>query len=115
MSVGIAITKAMLDSEIASMGVQFNSLFDRVRRFNAAVTAIGSTALQAAPYAYSSAEATTLLAAAGDLDKLRQVYTGAMYVAAGATVNTGVPTANDGTHFGYPFSINVDKTDGFGY
>lgn len=110
------ITLAQLTNEIASFGVQLNLLLNhQIATFAADVLAIGATALQAAPYSLSSADANTLVAAAQDLDNLRKVYAGLMYVASGGSVNAGTPTNNDGTHFGYPFNINVNKCSGLGY
>lgn len=121
MSVGITVTRQNTDAEIAALGIQLNALFNRVREFNAYVLALGSAGLQALPSSvgtvavYTSGEATTLLNAAADLDRLRLVYAGLMYVTFGATVNTGTPIANDGSHFGYPFSISVGVVSGFGH
>jgi hypothetical protein len=107
------ITLAQLTSEILSIGVQLGNILNvQVFNFAADVVAIGTAGLQAAPYSLASADATLLFNACQDLDHFRQVYAGLMYVAAGATVNSGVPTANDGTHFGYNFGINVNQCDG---
>ena len=109
------VTLAQLQSEIQALGTQLNSMFYRVQLYAALVIGIGITALQAAPYSMSSADATALFNAAQDLDHFRQVYTGAYYVASGATLNTGVPTANGAGAFGYPFNSGVSKLDGLGY
>jgi hypothetical protein len=108
-------TLAQVQQEILSLGTQMNALFTRIQMYNTFIAALGTAGLQAAPYSLSSGDATTLFSAAADLDNFRKVYSGLMYVTSGATVNTGTPTNNDGTHFGYPFGINVGKIDGFGY
>lgn len=109
------ITKAQIESEILSIGTALKQTLNvQALNWANAVVAIGVTALQAAPYSYSSGDANLLFNAAQDLLNCRLVYQGLKYVVAGATQNSGVPTANDGTHFGYPFNINVDQCDGFG-
>jgi hypothetical protein len=115
MSVGKAIAKADIDAQIASFGVQFNYLLNQVKLFTAALDAITDAALQAAPYSYTSGELATLRSAYRDLDKFRQVYSGVMYVASGTTQGTGVPTANDATHFGYNFGLFPGQVSGFGF
>jgi len=111
------ITLAQLLSEIQSFGVQLNLLLNhQVLLFaNDVVNVIGINGLQAAPYSLSSGDASTLFAACQDLDRFRKVYGGLGYVTAGATVNSGVYHDNDGSNFGYPFNINVNKCDGLGY
>ena len=56
-----------------------------------------------------------LINAYNDLNTLGKVYYGNDYVASGATVNSGTPTANDATHFGFNFSITVGKAAGIGF
>lgn len=111
------ITLAQLQSEIQSFGVQLSLLLGhQIPTFaNDIINVIGINGLQAAPYSLSSADATLLFNAAQDLANFCKVYSGLMYVVAGGTVNSGIPTNNDGTHFGYPFNINVNKCDGLGY
>lgn len=111
-----AITPAQINSEILSIGVQLNQLLNvQVFNFCTKIVAIGVAGLEAAPYSYAAADATALFNACQDLLNFRLVYAGSMYIAAGATVNSGVPTNNDGTHFGYPFNINVNQIDGLGF
>lgn len=110
------ITLAQLTNEALAIYDTLNQLLTyRVLTWAADVNAIGLSALQAAPYNLSLSDAQALINAANDLDNFRKVWTGAMYVAAGATLNTGVPTNNDGTHFGYPFNLNPSKVAGLGY
>lgn len=113
MSVGRVIDKATIDGQIASFGTQFNAIFNQVQLFAAALDATVDATLTA--LGYSAGDISQLRSAYRDLNKLRQVYSGAMYVASGATLNSGVPTANDATHFGYPFSLFVSQVDGIGY
>lgn len=110
------ITLSQLTNEIQSIYSMLNTqLVGRITTFANDVIAIGTTNLQAAPYNLSSADATALFNAAQDLLNFAKVWQGTEYVTAGATANTGVPTANDSTHFGYPFYLNPSKVAGLGY
>jgi hypothetical protein len=109
------ITSSDINAYLSSTYQQFNSLFllFQPQRANAIIQ-IGVTALQAAPYSYSSADATNIFNACQDLNNLSLVVQGLAYVTSGATLNSGVPTANSAGKFGYPFLINVAKVGGFG-
>jgi hypothetical protein len=110
------VTAAQLQSEVQAIFSQLENLLSfRIAHYAAIVLNLGTSGLQAAPYSMSAGDATDLFNAANDLDKFRKVWTGLMYVASGATLNTGVPTANDATHFGYPFNSNPGKCAGLGY
>lgn len=113
MSVGQVIDKATIDSQIGSFGRQLNSLFFQIQTFAASLDALADAALTV--LGYSAGDIALLRSAYRDLNKFRQVYSGAYYVTAGGSLNTGVPTANDATHFGYPFSIFVNQVNGIGY
>jgi hypothetical protein len=126
MAVGRPIDKQTIDYQIAAFGVQLNNLFTQIKQFTLTLDAIGDSTFTTAGIpktptdptvlaTYTSGELTQLRTAYRDLNKLALVYTGAWYVASGATVNSGVPTANDATHFGYPFSMAVGALDGLGY
>ncbi len=110
------ISLSQINNELQSIYAQINSIQARVNQFYAdVVTGIGLTALQAAPYSYSSADAQAVMNSVTDMYHLFQVCQGLWYVASGGTLNGGAPTANDPTHFGYPFYINIAKTGGLGY
>ncbi len=113
MSVGRTLSKDTVDAQVAAFGVQLNNLFFQIQTFAATLDATVDASLTA--LGYSSADIALLRSAYRDLNKFRQVYAGTMFVAAGATLNTGVPTANDGTHFGYQFSLFANQVDGVGY
>ncbi len=109
------VTLTQVQNEILAMGAQLNSFFNRVQLYAVFIQGLGVAGLEAAPYSMSSADATLVFNAAQDLDNFRKVYAGLEFVASGATLNSGTPTPNDGTHFGYPFSLNVGKCAGLGY
>ena len=105
-----------INGELSSLYSQLNSLLTRVNLFKANVgDAIGLSGLQAAPYSFSAADAQAIMNSITDMWHLFQVYQGLWFVASGATAGSGVPTANDATHFGYNFGSNVAKTGGPGY
>lgn len=109
------VTLAMLSDKIRSIGIALNTLFvDNVVPYTNFVINVGVNGLQVAPYNLSSADANLLFNSCQDLANLYKVYQGLMYVASGATVNTGVPTANGAGAFGYPFNINVNQCLGLG-
>ena len=109
------VNLSMLSDKIRSIGIALNTLFaDNIVPYTNFVIALGSSGLQAAPYNMSSGDATLLFNSCQDLANLYKVYQGLMYVASGATVNTGVPTANGAGAFGYPFNINVNQCLGLG-
>jgi hypothetical protein len=110
------ITLAQLTNEAQSIYNQLNSLL--IYRGNIwanDIIAIGVAGLQTVPYSLTAGDATALFNAAQDILNFEKVWLGTVYVTPGATVNTGVPTANDSTHFGYPFSLNPSKVAGLGY
>lgn len=113
MSVGQPLDKSTIDSQLSSFGKQLNALFFQVQTFTAALDATADGTLTT--LGYSSGDIAVLRSAYRDLNKFRQVYSGAYYVASGGSLNAGVPTANDATHFGYPFSIFVNQVNGIGY
>lgn len=109
------VTTTQLTGEALSIDVQMNSLMNRINLWTAFVIAVGTGGLQAAPYNMTSGDATDLFNAAQDWSNYRKVFLGLMYVTFGATLNTGTPTNNDVTHFGYPFNANPGKVAGLGY
>lgn len=79
------------------------------------VVGIGLAGLEAAPYSLSAGDAQAVMNAITDMQHFFLVYSGLYYVAAGATSGSGVPTANDVSHFGYNFGANITTTGGLGY
>ena len=124
MSVGRPLDKQTIDQTVAQFGITLNYLANQVKQFTTTMDAVADNTLTTAGIAksqtdptlvtYTSGELTQLRNAYRDLNKWFLVYTGNWYVASGATVNTGVPTANDATHWGYPFSLAVGAIDGLG-
>lgn len=110
------ITLGQITSELLSINAQLNALMTRCGLlFSDVVTGIGLAGLEAAPYSLSAGDAQNVMNAITDMQHFFLVYQGLWFVASGSTLNSGVPTANDGTHFGYPFQINITKTGGLGY
>lgn len=110
------ISLAQITNQLLQFNAQFNQLMNLVGLFYTdVVTGIGLAGLQAAPYSLSTADAQSVMNAVTDMFHFFQVYQGLMYVASGATLNSGVPTANDASHFGYPFDINIAKVGGIGF
>lgn len=113
MSVGQVIDKATIDAQVSSFSKQLTSLFNNIQQFTLRLDATVDATLTA--LGYSAGDISLLRSAYRDLDKLRQVYTGAMFVASGATAGSGVPTANGASAFGYAFNLFPKQTDGVGY
>lgn len=110
------ISPAFINNELQANFTQLEQEQNRINQlYQDVVVGIGLAGLQAAPYSYSAADAQLVMNAITDMRNLFQVFQGLMYVASGATAGSGVPTANDGTHFGYPFVNNISKTGGPGY
>ena len=116
MSIGAqTLNTANINAIICNWAVQLQDMFLQVAQFKATLDAIGSTALQAAPYNFSSTDATNLINAYNDLNTLASVYNGLTYITFGATANSCTPTANSAGHFGYNFSITIGKAAGIGF
>lgn len=110
------ITLGQITSELQSLGSQFNALMNRVGLLKVdVVDGIGLANLQATPYNLALADAQAVMNSITDMWHFFQVYQGLWYVNPGGSLNAGVPAANDATHFGYPFNLNVSKTAGLGY
>lgn len=110
MSVGVVLTKANIDTEIANFQIQQNNLDDKATDMwnvlegtaDATLTSLG----------YSAGDITLLRSIYRDYYHFMQVRKGLWYVAPGATAGSGVPTANDGTHFGYNFTVFASQAGG---
>lgn len=112
------VTQAQVESDLRNALASLNQSVQNWTLLYNLITAIGTAGLQAAPYSYSSGDATNIFNAATDLYRLGQVAQGLYYVASGATLNSGAPTANDASHFGYPFvgpAANINKVGGQGF
>lgn len=114
MSVNQTTTK-QLTEEAQTHNNELNARFYRIQLWASQIIALGVAGLTAAPYSMTSPDATALFNSAQDMDNLRKVWQGLMYVTSGATLNSGVPNNNDATHFGYPFYLNPSKTANLGY
>jgi hypothetical protein len=117
---GVPLDRNTIDSTLAYFARNYNTLFFQMAQFTKIMDAIADADLisLAAPTgktAYVQADVNALRAAYRDLNKVGLVAAGSMYVTAGATLNTGVPAADDGTHFGYPFLLNSLTACAVGY
>lgn len=116
MSIGAqTLNTANINAIIGNWAVQLQQMFLQVVQFKATLDAIGLGGLEAAPYSMSATDAQNLINAYNDLATLASVYNGLTYIAFGATVNSGVPTANSASHFGYNFSLTIGKASGIGF
>lgn len=117
MAVGQGLpTLSQINGNLANIILNLNALETQIQQYFATMEAIPDGTLQAAPYGMSSADTALLRSAYRDLYKLlHQVRTGLMFVASGATAGSGVPTANDATHFGYDFTQFTRQCQGMGY
>jgi hypothetical protein len=105
-----------INNTIGNWAISLRDLFSQAPVLQSVLSGIGLTALQAAPYNFSTADATALLNCINDIVALGNVYYGTSYVAFGATVNSGVVTTNSASHFGYNFDINIgSKAAGLGF
>lgn len=125
MAVGRPIDKATIDGQTANWVIQLNTIFANIARATAVLDGISDNTFTVTGIPKSQSDPTLVQYSAGDLtatrntyrdlNKLGLVYQGLYYVAAGATQNTGVPTANDGTHWGYPFNLAGSQIAGLGF
>jgi hypothetical protein len=113
MPVGQQIDKATVDAQVASLAKQLTAIFGNVQVFTTHMDAVVDATLTA--MGYSAGEISLLRSAYRDMDKLRQVWQGLMFVTSGATANNGVPTANGAGAFGYDFRAFTKQVDGIGY
>lgn len=116
MSIGAStLNTANINTIIGNWAVQLQDMFANIVVFKATLDKIGLAGLEAAPYNFSAGDAQALINAYNDLNTLANVYYGLEYIVSGATVNTGVPTANSAGHFGYNFSITIGLAAGIGF
>ncbi len=109
------VAPVQLTSEILAVVAARNAHNDRVTKLANFIIALGTTALQAAPYSFSAGDATAIFNFAQDQLHDVAVYNGTWFVASGATLNSGVPTANGASAFGYPFATSAGVVGGLGY
>jgi hypothetical protein len=116
MSIGASsLNIGNINNIIGNWATNLHVMFSQITLYKATLDAIGLAGLQAAPYNMSAGDAQALINAYNDLNTLSKVYYGNDYIVAGATVNSGVPTANDASHFGYNFDISIGKAAGIGF
>jgi hypothetical protein len=116
MSIGaLTLNTANINAIAGAWSTSLKQIFSQAITYKASLDNIGLAGLQLAPYNMTATDAQALINMYNDLNTLGKVYYGTNYVAPGATVNSGVPTANDGTHFGYNFDISIGKAAGIGF
>lgn len=120
MSIGAqTLNTSNINAIIGNWAVQLQDMFLQVPQFKSTLDAYGSSGLQiptsSGGFGFSSGDAISLINAYNDLNALAQVYQGNDYIAAGASVNQGVPTVNTSGKFGYNFSLTIGKAAGIGF
>jgi sulfite exporter TauE/SafE len=97
MSVGFSYGKSDIDNLAGGLTRAIDQDLIKVQQFAAWLNTMTDASLLA--LGYVQADVNTLRSAITDLDKLRQIYQGTMYVTNGATPGSGVPTVGNGYVF----------------
>jgi hypothetical protein len=105
-----------VNNTVGNWAKQLKTMFAQAPILQGELNALGLAGLEAAPWSLSATDAQNLLNCVNDIVNLASVYAGNSYVAFGATVNTGVVTANSASHFGYNFDLTIgSKAAGIGF